>query len=184
MKALRAVQAPPQEHAWGEPGLGEVLEFMRLLWAVAHGMNTHSKQMRVSLGVTGRQRLVLRMVGRFPGSTATQLASILHIHPSTLSGVVKRLVKRGYLMRHEDPLDTRRAFLLLTDAGRALNAPTDGTVEAAVERLFLRVSEEQRLAAQELLTALAEELRPRESPSVSPEPAALVQGLPRPPEAP
>jgi DNA-binding MarR family transcriptional regulator len=142
----------------GESQLSEVLEFMRLLWAVAHGMQSLSKQMKSKLGVTGRQRLVLRLVGQFPGITATRLAGLLHIHPSTLSGVVKRLVKQGYLERQEDSMDTRRAFLRLTPAGRALDVPSAGTVEAAVQRLLLRVSEEQRLAAQALLTALAAEL--------------------------
>jgi hypothetical protein len=50
------------------PALGDILDFMRLLWAVDHGLHSTSKRMNTSIGVTGPQRLVLRMTGKFPGS--------------------------------------------------------------------------------------------------------------------
>ena len=43
--------------------LGRVLEFMRVLWAVDHALQSTSKWMEVRLGVTGPQRLVIRMIG-------------------------------------------------------------------------------------------------------------------------
>jgi hypothetical protein len=36
--------------------LGETLEFMRLLWAIDHGLQRRSKQLASTLGVTGPQR--------------------------------------------------------------------------------------------------------------------------------
>lgn len=140
------------------PQLGEVLEFMRLLWAVDHGLQSTSKRMESSLGITGPQRLVLRLVGRFPGITAGNLAQILHVHPSTLTGVLKRLEKRGLLERKSDPLDGRKALFALTEAGRALDIPSTGTVEAAVQRVLSRMSRTRILHTQDVLTALAEEL--------------------------
>src|SRR3954470_12003885 len=109
------------------PQLGEVLEFMRLLWAVDHGLQSTSKRMESTLGITGPQRLVLRLVGRFPGITAGNLAQILHVHPSTLTGVLKRLERRGFLQRRPDPRDARRASLGLTARGRRLDVGAAGT---------------------------------------------------------
>jgi DNA-binding MarR family transcriptional regulator len=40
------------------------------------------------VGVTGPQRLVLRVVGLFPGMSAGELATVLRVHPSTLTGVL------------------------------------------------------------------------------------------------
>jgi len=150
---------PPEqpEKARG-PQLGEVLEFMRLLWAVDHGLQSTSKRMESSLGVTGPQRLVLRLVGRFPGITAGNLAQILHVHPSTLTGVLKRLEKRGLLERKSDPLDGRKALFALTEAGRTLDVPSTGTVESAVQRVLSKLSRTRILHTQDVLTALAEEL--------------------------
>jgi DNA-binding MarR family transcriptional regulator len=140
------------------PPLGEVLEFMRLLWAVDHGLQSTSKRMESTLGMTGPQRLVLRLVGRFPGITAGTLAQILHVHPSTLTGVLKRLEKRGLLERRSDPLDGRKALFALTEAGKALDVPATGTVEAAVQRALSRMSRARILSTQDVLMALAEEL--------------------------
>ncbi|QRK09807.1 MarR family transcriptional regulator [Archangium violaceum] len=140
------------------PPLGEVLEFMRLLWAVDHGLQSTSKRMESTLGLTGPQRLVLRLVGRIPDITAGRLANIMHVHPSTLTGVLKRMEKRGLIERKSDPLDGRKALFALTDAGRAMDVPTTGTVEAAVERAITRLPRARLLAAQEVLTALAAEL--------------------------
>ncbi|SET72540.1 transcriptional regulator, MarR family [Stigmatella erecta] len=154
------------------PPLGEVLEFMRLLWAVDHGLQSTSKRMESNLGVTGPQRLVLRLVGRFPGITAGALAQILHVHPSTLTGVLKRLEKRGLLERKSDPLDGRKALFALTESGRTLDVPSTGTVESAVQRVLSRMSRPHILHTQDMLTALAAELGGIPTGTVSSEPAA------------
>ena len=87
------------------PDLPDVLQFMQLLWAVVHGLETTSKRMAGDLGVTGPQRLALRVVGLFPGVSAGDLAAILHVHPSTLTGVLQRLVAQRWLLRVDDPRD-------------------------------------------------------------------------------
>lgn len=150
--------AEQQERPHRGPQLGEVLEFMRLLWAVDHGLQSTSKRMEATLGLTGPQRLVLRLVGRFPGITAGTLAQILHVHPSTLTGVLKRLEKRNLLERKADPLDGRKALFALTETGRTLDIPSTGTVEAAVQRVLSRMTRTRILHTQDVLTALAEEL--------------------------
>jgi DNA-binding MarR family transcriptional regulator len=122
----------PAGGAAGMPGLGGPLEFLRLLWAVAHGLERVSKRMEASLGVTGPQRLVVRLVGRFPSITPGRLAALLHVHPSTLTAVLKRLQARGLVHRRRDNRDGRRTLLGLTPAGRRLDVSTAGTIEAAV----------------------------------------------------
>lgn len=71
--------------------LGETLAFMQLLWAVTHGLESTSKRMHAQLGVTGPQRLVLRIVGHHGRISAGALADVLHIHPSSLTGMLQRL---------------------------------------------------------------------------------------------
>ena len=138
--------------------LGEVLEFMRLLWAVDHGLQSASKRMEAAHGVTGPQRLVLRLVGRFPGVAAGRVAEILHVHPSTLTGVLRRLEERGILQRRPDARDARRALLSLTPKGKRLDDARTGIVEQAVRRVLLKAPQGQA-AARALLELLAQELR-------------------------
>src|SRR5216110_3297181 len=128
---------PLEEHEDDKgPPLGAVLDFMRLLWAVDHALQSASKRMEASFGITGPQRLVVRIVGRFPGIAAGRVAEILHVHPSTLTGILKRLEARGVLQRRSDPRDARRALFGLTAKGRKLDTVRTGAVELAVRRVI------------------------------------------------
>jgi MarR family transcriptional regulator, organic hydroperoxide resistance regulator len=138
--------------------LPDILQFMRELWAVAHGLERTSKRMATEIGVTGPQRLVLRVVGLFPGVSAGDLAAVLHVHPSTLTGILRRLVAQGLLSRHHDARDRRRAILRLTRSGARANDRHHGTVEAAVRATLEGVSERDRAATRRVLGRLAERL--------------------------
>jgi DNA-binding MarR family transcriptional regulator len=146
--------------------LPAVLQFMRLLWAIVHGLQTRSKRMTSDLGVTGPQRLVLRVVGLFPGVSAGVLASILHVHPSTLTGVLQRLVAQRLLRRAEHSVDRRRAVLSLTAKGARINSIKEHTVEAAIIDALKTVSMRERESAQRVLTQLARGLT--NSPTAKP----------------
>jgi DNA-binding MarR family transcriptional regulator len=141
--------------------LGEVLGFMRLLWAVTHGLQSTSKRMASDLGVTGPQRLVLRLIGHFTRLYPGDLAQLLHVHPSSLTGVLGRLERGKLLQRRRDPSDGRRAILSLTAKGRALNARRAGTVEEAVRRALASQSHATIAAAGEVLSAIAQALDPK-----------------------
>lgn len=138
--------------------LPDVLQFMQLLWAVVHGLEKTSKRMTHAIGVTGPQRLVLRVVGLVPGVSAGDLATILRLHPSTLTGILKRLVAQGLLERVDDPRDRRRAILRLTTSGTRANAVKRGTVESAVAAALAQVGEKDGAATRRVLELLAEKL--------------------------
>ena len=138
--------------------LGSTLDFMRLLWAMDHGLQRRSKRMEVELGVTGMQRVVIRLIGRFPEVTAGRLAELLHVHPSTLTGVLKRVVERGFVERTRDRADARIAHFTLTAEGAKIDGVQAGTVEAAVRRALGRLDAAQLDAARVVLSALADEL--------------------------
>jgi DNA-binding MarR family transcriptional regulator len=138
--------------------LGEVLSFMRLLWAVTHGLESTSKRMLSELGVTGPQRLVLRIVGQNPNMAPGELAKVLHIDPSSLTGVLHRLEQSRLLQRQRDPEDGRRSALTLSPIGRQINGRRAGTVEAAVQRAMSSIPAAKLRAAEEVLKKLAFEL--------------------------
>jgi DNA-binding MarR family transcriptional regulator len=136
-------------------GLGESLEFLRLIWALDHQLQTASRRMEASLGVTGPQRFVLRIVSLRPGVSPGEVARTLHVHPSTLTGVLQRLEKRRLLIRRSDSDDARRAHLQLTEAGRQLAGRVQGTIEDAVRTTLAKQSRPRIEAARGLLEGLA-----------------------------
>jgi DNA-binding MarR family transcriptional regulator len=143
------------------PPLGLAFDFLRLMWAVDHALQRTSKKMEADLGVTGPQRLVLRIVGRFPGILPGQLAQILHIHPSTLTGVLKRLGRQGLVSKRQDPRDRRRFRLGLTAKGKELAQDAEGTLEAAVQRMLSELPDSTIRNAAEVLARLASLLDPQ-----------------------
>jgi DNA-binding MarR family transcriptional regulator len=135
--------------------LGRVLDFIRLLWALDHGLTRMSKRMLRTIGVTGLQRFIVRWVGAFPGISAGELAAALHVHPSTLTGALRRLTSRGMLVRTVDPLDARRALFRLTRKGEEIDAVRSGTVEGEVRRALGAIADRDLEAASRVLEGIA-----------------------------
>jgi DNA-binding MarR family transcriptional regulator len=140
------------------PPLGDVLDFMRLIWRLDHALQKTSKGMRSRAGVTGPQRLAIRLIARFPGIPPGHLAELLYVHPSTLTGVLKRLERQGLVKRRRDPHDGRRAFLGITEKGRRVDAVSAGTVEGAVQRVISRTPKGELDHARRVLSDLADAL--------------------------
>jgi MarR family transcriptional regulator, organic hydroperoxide resistance regulator len=155
----RALEPPPAEAASGRAmqhaHLGESLDFLRWIWAVNHGLETTSKRMEATLGITGPQRLAIRLIGRFPAILPGRLAELMHLHPSTISGLLTRLERRGLVERHADPRDRRRVMIGLTARGRSLDTPAHGTIEAAVAQVLAKFPTASVDAAREVLRALS-----------------------------
>lgn len=156
----------PTESVPGQPdllqpgllGVGDVIDFLRLIWAVDHALQRRSKSMAATIGMTGPQRLVIRIIGRFPSINASQLAEILHLHPSSLTALLKRLERRGLIRRRPDERDKRRWLLGLTRQGHALNREAPGTIEAAVQRTLKTIAKRDLQGAQVVLGVLAHAL--------------------------
>jgi MarR family transcriptional regulator, organic hydroperoxide resistance regulator len=144
---------PRVEHDAHDP-----LAFLRAIWALDHALQTRSKQMLRVLGVTGPQRFVIRLIGANPNCAAGEIAEAMQVHPSTLTGVLRRLERHGLVDRVVDKADRRRALFQLTAKGKVIDAHRAGTVEAAVRRLQRHAKESDTRATLRVFTALTEEL--------------------------
>jgi DNA-binding MarR family transcriptional regulator len=140
------------------PPLDSTLDFLRLLWSIEHRLQSASKRMEARLGITGPQRLVLKVVDQIPGISATEVASVVRLHPSTITGILQRLARKGLLFRARDPIDTRRVRLRALPAARRFTRRPSGTVEAAVERALKRIPAASVRAARDVLAAVAASL--------------------------
>lgn len=111
---------------------------MQRLWDLVHALDVRSKRMAKTMGVTGPQRLVIRILGQSPGMTASDIAGTLGMHPSTLTGILRRLEGQTMLERKVDQEDRRRVRFRLTSNGAKIDRERKGTVEAAVRRALQR----------------------------------------------
>jgi len=164
--------------------LGDALAFMQVLWALAHRLESASKRMHAELGITGPQRLVVRIIGHHGRISAGELAEVLRIHPSSLTGMLRRLEQAEMIRRESDPFDRRRALLELTRRGMRLNDQREGTIEAMVENALGGLPRERVATTKAVLAAIAEalgndgegrgapKLRARKRPSASAKPSS------------
>jgi hypothetical protein len=101
---------------------------LRILWPIRHGLQRMSKQMEGELGITGSQRLVLRVLASFQDG---------RLGNSPISSGCTRARLRafcndwstGLLERERDPGNSRRARLCLKPPGVIYTRTAAGTLE-------------------------------------------------------
>lgn len=150
------------------PPLGPALALLQRLWALNHALEALSGQMAEHLGVTAQQRLIVRILGRYPGLSAGVLASLLHVDPGTVSAALARLESKRLIERRKDPRDHRRAALGLTARGRELDRATPGTVESALEGLLAEAPAAELEATVRVLEHLTARLTAERAKLVAP----------------
>jgi MarR family transcriptional regulator, organic hydroperoxide resistance regulator len=136
--------------------LGSALDFLQCLWRLDRALERFSHSMEKRYGITAQQRFMLRCIGKYPGMTLGQLASLLHVDPGTASAGVRRLEDKQLVERRRDPRDRRRLQLGLTAHGRKLDTPAEYTVEHAVEQWLSAAPTAATSATKKHLTTLIE----------------------------
>lgn len=135
--------------------MSDVPVLLRRLWELSHALRAMSSSMERAIGVSGPQRLVLREVQRRPGVTPGELAESLCIHPSTVTGLVDRLVARELLHRRRRTDDRRSSRLRITPAGEALLESPAATVERVVQDVAGGLEPSEVEAAQRVIADLS-----------------------------
>ena len=143
--------------------LNPALSFLQRVWELNHALERLSNQMERRIGITAPQRFIVRCVGKYPGMTAGQLASILHLDRGSVSAALRRLEQQGILKRRRDPRDGRRVTLGLTPKGRTFDVSRSGTVESAVVHLLETSSKAEIEAARSVLSRLSAALAEEET---------------------
>lgn len=138
--------------------LTPALDFLQHLWALNHALERMSLQMEKTIGVTAQQRLILRCLGKYPGMTGSELASVLHLDRATISVSLQRLMKKKLVQGRREKADQRRVALSLTAKGQALDRPDSRTVEHAVQRTLAKVGDAPVSRAKGVLRVLSGDL--------------------------
>jgi MarR family transcriptional regulator, organic hydroperoxide resistance regulator len=147
-----------------------VRSFLKRFRTLDHEFQALSKRMRPLYGITGQQRVVIRIVGQQPDISPGRIADSMKVHPSTLTGLLARLEGRGLIERRIDPSDRRRARCRLTALGRQYNTLQRGTIQWAIQIGLAGIPRAKIQAAEEVLDALSRSVAEssREAPPARP----------------
>lgn len=97
-----------------------------------------------------RMMMILQHAGRL---TMNDLATAMNVTPPTVTGIVKRMVAQGTVVRIPDPDDGRTVRVELTDDGRARMAAHRAQHITKLERLLDQVDAEDRQAIEVAIPA-------------------------------
>ena len=97
------------------PGCDEVLIAIR---RVIQSIELHSKHLVKQFGLTGPQLIILREISQTDEITASDISKAISLSQATVTGVLDRLEKRGYVVRKQSKQDRRRALVELTASGK------------------------------------------------------------------
>lgn len=106
-------------------------------------------------GPTPRQYAVLVTIAGSPGLSQTDLVRATGIDRSTLTEIIRRLVRRGLVTRRT-AADQRANALVLTSAGQTMIETVTPLVERAQTRILEAIPPRERAAAIRLLERLAD----------------------------
>ncbi|HXZ25796.1 MAG TPA: MarR family transcriptional regulator [Nitrospiria bacterium] len=103
----------------------DIAQIMQSLRRIFKAIQLYSEQVLKEFGVTGPQLWALRVIYREGRLSMGALSERMYLHISTVSGVVDRLERKGFVERSRERTDRRVVMISLTKAGKRVvqNAP-------------------------------------------------------------
>jgi DNA-binding MarR family transcriptional regulator len=111
-----------------------------------------------TLGLYEGQPSMLRALWSQEGLTHTDLAKRLRVQPATITKMIKRMEKAGFVERRPDPQDERVSRVYLTETGRAVQADVRDVWHTLEKEAFAYLTEEQRAQLRHLLLQIRDNL--------------------------
>jgi MarR family transcriptional regulator, organic hydroperoxide resistance regulator len=129
-----------------------------ILINVCHLHRTRAHQLLEALGLYQGQPPVLRALWQQEGLTQREIAQQLKIAPATVTKMLQRMEKTGFIQRRSDPDDQRVTRVYLTDAGRDVQSAVEEVFQTLEAETFANLTLEERLLLRRLLLQLRQNL--------------------------
>jgi DNA-binding MarR family transcriptional regulator len=124
----------------GTPAGRDVAEVVRTLRRLFRGIHEYSKAIQKQAGLSGPQVWALTILKAHPGCSARELADRMFVHPSTVTGVVDRLVRKGAVSREVDRRDRRGVRLYVRPAGVRILRRSPPPIQVGLARALAGMS--------------------------------------------
>jgi len=131
----------------------------RLLGHLCHLHHQRIRTLVEDMGLYRGQPHVLRAIWKNEGQTHSELAAQRGVQPSTISKMIQRMEKAGFVVRRADPDDQRVSRVYLTDHGRAVQDEIHRTLCAIEGETVQDLTTEERLLVRRLLMQMRDNLQ-------------------------
>jgi MarR family transcriptional regulator, organic hydroperoxide resistance regulator len=111
-----------------------------------------------AIGIYRGQPPVLYLLHEQEGLTQSELAARLEVAPATVTKMLQRLERAGFVQRQTDSEDLRVSRVYLTDAGRAIQGDVVAVLGRLATETFAGCTIEERVVLHRLMIDMRENL--------------------------
>jgi len=133
----------------------------KVTWALGRLCHLQHNRIHVlmdDLGLYRGQGRALDVLWRNDGCTHGDLAQALSVQPATVSKMIQRMERSGFVARRADPKDQRVSRVFLTEAGRQVKQQVDARFDQLEREAIEGLSAQDVNALHQLLTRIRENL--------------------------
>jgi DNA-binding MarR family transcriptional regulator len=95
-------------------------EVLIALRRIMRAIDLHSRQLMQQYGISGPQLVILQELSYLGEVPIGTLATAVSLSQATVTGIIDRLEKRGFIVRRRDDDDKRRVLVTVTAEGKRL----------------------------------------------------------------
>ena len=133
-----------------------VSETMQSLRRIFKAIENYSREVSREYGITGPQLWALKTISQNENLSLSELGKGMFLHPSTITGLVDRLEKRGFVLRKRDREDRRVINIQLTAKGATLVKKSPNPIQGRMIHGLRRLKREELHAIFNSLKKLVE----------------------------
>jgi DNA-binding MarR family transcriptional regulator len=111
-----------------------------------------------ALGLYRGQPHLLRALWEQEGLTHGELAAQLRVQPATITKMIQRMEKAGFVTRHHDPDDQRVSRVYLTEVGHAVQGKVEQVWRTLEAETFAGFTLEERVLLRRFFLQMRENL--------------------------
>lgn len=131
----------------------ECVTIMNAVRSIASAIRNQSNKAQNELGLNAAQIFIVREVlNKQNGITINELANRTHTHQSTVSTVVSRLCKLGWLEKRSSEIDKRQSFIFIVEEHRKKIQKNTVLIQDRMFEALDKMNDEQRHQLATLLT--------------------------------
>jgi DNA-binding MarR family transcriptional regulator len=157
--------------------LNETQSMEYLLGQVCKLHHARAHVLLEALGLYRGQPRLLHALYEEEGITHGELAECLRVTPATITKMIQRMEKAGFLERRADPVDQRISRVYLTEPGRAIHEAMDHALGTLEDESLTGLSPGERLELYRLLMHVRDNLIRAVEGSRPEEPAKEMQKI-------
>lgn len=95
-------------------------EILISLRKIIQAIDLHSRSLSKKFGLTGPQLVILETVSNHESISVTSLAKSISLSQATVTDIINRLVRNGYLIKRKSEKDKRQVRISLSEKGASV----------------------------------------------------------------